>query len=350
MARFWKEPYTLERAAAVGIRENENIPVLGVAFRSLHDPTFRAWPRWIYYVEVCRFTFGFFSLEMIREYLGFYSRKILPSSRFYDPPIRRALPLPEMAKARRGTSDCRSDCERSRSGFEWSRRWSGRWRSSLTIRRTDSVPSTRPVGTGAGMKHFLQRFGAFVLGLLGGFDRTRFRGTQIQLCYPNGLLGSLAPRAIRGDFKAYAPAATEQLVPVVEPPAQQRGLCRHLNTHPVSPEQGAVEITAQRNRTQGLIAVLGRGEMPAQLSRPQRRLAVHPVTELVPLHQAGRHPRPGLARLADESSGDRLRPEGERLHGGRDNGCQQKIQAILSADGCTDSDRDLNTGCNKNAA
>jgi hypothetical protein len=47
MARFWKEPYTLERAMAIGIRENQNIPVLRVSFPSLNDPTFRAWPRWI---------------------------------------------------------------------------------------------------------------------------------------------------------------------------------------------------------------------------------------------------------------------------------------------------------------
>jgi hypothetical protein len=33
-------------------------------------------------VEVCRFTFSFFSLQMMTEYLDFYSQKILPSSRF----------------------------------------------------------------------------------------------------------------------------------------------------------------------------------------------------------------------------------------------------------------------------
>lgn len=53
------------------------------------------------------------------------------------------------------------------------------------------------------MKQFLQRFGAFVLGFPCGFDRIRFRGTKIQFCYPNGILGSLASRKIRGgDFKA----------------------------------------------------------------------------------------------------------------------------------------------------
>jgi hypothetical protein len=89
VARFWKEPYLFERAAALGIRDYEDAPVLGVDLAACSDPAFRAWPRWIFYVEVCQFTFAFFSLDMIREYLGFYSRKVLPSSRFYDPPYSK---------------------------------------------------------------------------------------------------------------------------------------------------------------------------------------------------------------------------------------------------------------------
>jgi hypothetical protein len=70
MARWWKEPYTRKAAEAAGIHDFEGAPVLG-------DPD----SRWIYYVEVCGFRFVFFSLEMLREYLEFYSHKILPSSR-----------------------------------------------------------------------------------------------------------------------------------------------------------------------------------------------------------------------------------------------------------------------------
>jgi len=44
-------------------------------------PEFRGWPEWIRYVEVCQFTFAFFSLAMIRQYLEFYSQKVLHSSR-----------------------------------------------------------------------------------------------------------------------------------------------------------------------------------------------------------------------------------------------------------------------------
>jgi hypothetical protein len=84
MARFWKHPYSLERALELGIRDHENVPVVGVPNNAwMGNPNFRAWPEWIYYVEVCGFTFAFFSHEMIQEYLDFYSRKILPSSRFY---------------------------------------------------------------------------------------------------------------------------------------------------------------------------------------------------------------------------------------------------------------------------
>jgi hypothetical protein len=36
------------------------------------------------------------------------------------------------------------------------------------------------------MKTFLQRFGAYVLGVLIGFDRWRFRGSKRQLCYVEG--------------------------------------------------------------------------------------------------------------------------------------------------------------------
>jgi hypothetical protein len=83
--RFWKEPYSLERALELGIRDFEDAPVVGVPNHDWKDnPDFRGWPEWLYYVEVCRFTFAFFSLDMIQEYLDFYSRKILPSSRFHE--------------------------------------------------------------------------------------------------------------------------------------------------------------------------------------------------------------------------------------------------------------------------
>src|SRR5262245_24570052 len=103
MARFWKEAYTLERALAAGIRDFENAPYVGVPNDAwLGRPEFRDWPEWIYYVEVCRFTFAFFSLGMIREYLDFYSRKVLPSSRFHG-----ASPFSQGAAASLGDGQTR---------------------------------------------------------------------------------------------------------------------------------------------------------------------------------------------------------------------------------------------------
>jgi hypothetical protein len=43
------------------------------------------------------------------------------------------------------------------------------------------------------MKSFLQRFAPFVLGVLMGYDRLRFRGSKRLLCHPHGAMG---PRAM----------------------------------------------------------------------------------------------------------------------------------------------------------
>ena len=72
MSKHWKEPYTEEAAKAVGIHGKEGACIVGDRNST-----------WIFFVHVCGFTFGFFSLDMLREYIDFYSRKILPTSRFY---------------------------------------------------------------------------------------------------------------------------------------------------------------------------------------------------------------------------------------------------------------------------
>ena len=74
MARWWRERYTEEKARAAGVHDFEWQTVIGPS----NAP-------WIYYVEVCQFTFAFFSLAMIRQYLEFYSAKVLPSSRMKGP-------------------------------------------------------------------------------------------------------------------------------------------------------------------------------------------------------------------------------------------------------------------------
>ena len=67
MPQFWKEqpePYV-----------HRNHMVTGCAGPSAVTS------RWIYFVRVCGFTFEFASVDQIKEYLAFYSRKIHPTSR-----------------------------------------------------------------------------------------------------------------------------------------------------------------------------------------------------------------------------------------------------------------------------
>jgi hypothetical protein len=74
VARLWREPYTLEKARAACVRDWEDHLIVGPP----NAP-------WIFYVEVCRFTFAFFSLDMIRRYRDFYAAEVLPSSRLSGP-------------------------------------------------------------------------------------------------------------------------------------------------------------------------------------------------------------------------------------------------------------------------
>lgn len=108
------------------------------------------------------------------------------------------------------------------------------------------------------MKAFLQRFGAFVLGVLCGFDRLRFRGSKRLLCHPGGLFSFLCQaKVLVKDYKAYAKDTTIALCKAIEKDAKGQGIYRYLNNNQVSKEATALEIAAEHGRTEGLIAVLG---------------------------------------------------------------------------------------------
>lgn len=79
MSRIWKEPYTLEAARQLGIRELEAQTIVRWDNQNLLWALTGPEPIWIYYVCVCGFTFAFFSIEMIQDYLNYYSQKTLPS-------------------------------------------------------------------------------------------------------------------------------------------------------------------------------------------------------------------------------------------------------------------------------
>jgi hypothetical protein len=108
------------------------------------------------------------------------------------------------------------------------------------------------------MKAFLQRFGSVVLGVLHGFDRLRFRGSQRQLCHVAGMMSWLGHLRIPlKEFKLFARDRTVTLCQAIEAPAEQAGLYRFLNNSYTSKEEVALQMAAEQGRTQGLIAVLG---------------------------------------------------------------------------------------------
>ena len=108
------------------------------------------------------------------------------------------------------------------------------------------------------MKSFLQRFGSFVLGILEGFDRLRFRGSKRQLCYGRGAdsyLGHVGVKLV--DYKPYAKATTVALCQAIETEAKSAGIYRYLNNAQTSKEKTALELAATPGQTEGRIAVLG---------------------------------------------------------------------------------------------
>jgi hypothetical protein len=108
------------------------------------------------------------------------------------------------------------------------------------------------------VKTFLQRFGAFVLGVLHGYDRLRFRGSKRQLCHVTGMMSWLAHvRILLKEYKLFARDTSVELCRTIEEPATQAGIYRYLNNSQVSKEEEALRLAAAHGRSQGLIAVLG---------------------------------------------------------------------------------------------
>jgi len=109
------------------------------------------------------------------------------------------------------------------------------------------------------VKSFLRRFAPFVLGVLIGFDRWRFRGSKRMLCYADGVMSFLSRHSVLlKDFnQPYAKATTDRLCAAIEKPAEQAGIYRFLNSSKISKEETALAIAQRHGKTEGLIAVLG---------------------------------------------------------------------------------------------
>jgi hypothetical protein len=108
------------------------------------------------------------------------------------------------------------------------------------------------------MKSFLQRFSSFVLGVLQGFDRLRFRGSKRQLCNSIGAASYLGHVGVRlVDYKGYAKATTAALCRTIETEAKSAGIYGYLNSSKTSKEETALAMAADRKQTEGRVAVLG---------------------------------------------------------------------------------------------
>jgi hypothetical protein len=104
---------------------------------------------------------------------------------------------------------------------------------------------------------FLLRFGAFVLGILQGFDRLRLRGSKRQLCYASGAASYLGHVGVKlVEYKNYAKETTVALCKAIEAEAEAAGIYQYLNSSQISKEETALAMAAKRGQTEGRIAVL----------------------------------------------------------------------------------------------
>ena len=108
------------------------------------------------------------------------------------------------------------------------------------------------------MRTFLERFGPSIHGVLSGFDRIRFRGTQRLLASARGLTAYLAFCGVRlTDFKSYVTGATEAIRREVEAGAQRAGIAiEYVNDSSLSKEELAAKLGQRAGQPTGLRAIL----------------------------------------------------------------------------------------------
>ena len=108
------------------------------------------------------------------------------------------------------------------------------------------------------MNKFLQRFGAKVIGVLSGFDRLRFRGSDRQLCHAEGVLAFLCWIKVRlMDFGDFAKDRTNTLCVAIERQAFEQDVpAIYLASSAEDKEQRALAEARKRDQKSGLIAVL----------------------------------------------------------------------------------------------
>jgi hypothetical protein len=109
------------------------------------------------------------------------------------------------------------------------------------------------------MEKFLQRFGSKVTGVLSGFDRLRFRGSNRALCHPKGILAFLCwAKVLLKNFGSFAQERTDTLCNAIERRAGELETPTiYLASSDTDKEEVAVAEAAKLDRKSGLIAVLG---------------------------------------------------------------------------------------------
>jgi hypothetical protein len=108
------------------------------------------------------------------------------------------------------------------------------------------------------MSAFLDRFASSIHGVLSGFDRIRFRGTQRLLASVRGLGAFLSLSHVRlTEFKPYVTAVTDRIRHAVETQAREAGVAvTYLNDSSLSKEEVAADLAKRAGRTTGLRAIL----------------------------------------------------------------------------------------------
>ena len=107
------------------------------------------------------------------------------------------------------------------------------------------------------MKEFLRRFGMNVSGVLNGFDRLRFRGSNRSLCHANGILAFLCwAKVLLKDFGRFAQERTDTLCNAIERRASELETPTiYLPSSASDKEAAALAEAGKRDRKSGLIAV-----------------------------------------------------------------------------------------------
>ena len=107
------------------------------------------------------------------------------------------------------------------------------------------------------MQQFIRKHGPDVMGVLNGFDRIRFRGTQRWLANTRGMLSFLWQVQVKLiEFKKYSMGRTLALIKDIEALAERGGRpSEYLRSSAVSKEELARQVAADDGIEEGLIGV-----------------------------------------------------------------------------------------------